>query len=231
MWQSFNCKKWTWERSGFMKQKRSILKSGVLILFALIAIALIATTAIAADSKFGSIDNRVCRITKPQTKYFILSNAKGQCVKGSLQVLSGKRYATVKIKKRNNKWNIQVAPKKPGTVKFSFKYNEGGKITSHTLRIKIVKYVCPVSKITFGSKHLEKKFKNHFFSSIKGKVKTGKITVTLKKGWKLESIYLFDGDNSKQFENGSKITMKRGNILCMIFSKNGRTTDLNLKMF
>ena len=215
-----------------MKQKRGILKSGVLLLFVLIATALIVITAMAEDSMFGFLNNQEYEITKPQTQFYILPTDKGQCVKGSLKVISGKKYATVKLKKLDKKLNILLIPKKPGTVKFSFKFKEGGKTTSHTVRVKIVKYVSPVSKIKFGSKNLTKKFKNAFFYGIKAKKKTGKITVTPKKGWKLENIYLYGGKSEKVIKNGSKVTLKRGQGLSIVLTKNNvSSTSLNLNLY
>ena len=217
-----------------MKQKRSILKSGVLVLFALIATVLISMAVMAEDSKFGFINTTEYEITKPKTNFFLLpSNDNGQCVKKSLKIISGKKYATVKLQKLDKKLNILLTPKKPGTVKFSFKYKENGKITSHTLKAKIVKYVCPVSKVKFGSSKLTKKFKTSFFCSIKGKKKTGKLTVTPKKGWKLENIYIFDGKKDTQIKNGSKITLKRGMNLSIMLSniKSGKYVSLHVNMY
>ncbi len=217
-----------------MKQKKSVLKSGVLVLFALIATVLISMAVMAEDSKFGYINTAEYEITKPKTNFFLLpSNDNGQCVKKSLKIISGKKYATVKLQKLHKKLNILLTPKKPGTVKFSFKYKENGKITSHTLTVKIVKYVCPVSEVKFGSSNLTKKFKTAFFCSIKGKKKTGKLTVTPKKGWKLENIYISDGKKDTQIKNGSKITLKRGMNLSIILSniKSRKHVSLHVNMY
>ena len=217
-----------------MKQKRSILKSGVLVLFALIATALIAMTVMAEEEKFGFLNTAEYEITKPITSFYLLpTNGNGQCVKKSLKIISGKKYATVKLQKLDKKLNILLTPKKPGTVTFSFKYKEDGKVTSHTLKAKIVKYVCPVSKVKFGSSKLTKKFKTSFFCSIKGKKKTGKLTVTPKKGWKVESISIFGGQKDKQIKNGSKITLKRGmDLSILLFNiKSGKYVSLHMNMY
>ena len=217
-----------------MKQKRSILKSGVLVLFAIIATALIAMTAMAEDEKFGYINSSEYDITKPKTSFYLLAtDGNGECVKNSLKIISGKKYAKVKLQKLDKKLNILLTPKKPGTVKFSFKYKEDGKTTTHTLKAKIVKYVCPVSKVKFGKTNLTKKFKTAFFCGIKGKKKTGKLTVKPKKGWKLESINIYDGSNSKQYKNGSKITLKKGYYMNILLSnkKSGKYVSLNMSMY
>ena len=217
-----------------MRQKRSILKSGVLVLFAMIATALITMTVIAGEEKFGYINSSSYEITKPKTSYYLLpSSDNGQCVKKSLKIISGKKYATVKLQKLDKKLNILLTPKKPGTVKFSFKYKENGKITSHTLKAKIVKYVCPVSKVKFGKSNLTKKYKTAFFCGIKWKKKTGKLTVKPKKGWKLDNIYYFDGKKDKRIKNGSKITLKKGGFLSIMLSnkKSGKSAYLSMNMY
>ena len=218
-----------------MRQKRGFLKSGVLVLFTLIAAAFIATYAMAGDSKFSYLEKTDYRVTKRTMNYYLLpsGDSNGQCVKGSLKVLSGKECAGIKLEKLNGKLNILMSPKKAGTIKFRFKYKEGKKTTSHTLSIKLVKYVCPVSKVTLGSKDLTSRLKSSFYCGIKGNKLSGKINVKAGKGWKLENIFLFDNHNpGKQIKNGSKVTLKKGAFLNITLKdKNGIPNDLTVALY
>ena len=48
---------------------------------------------------------------------------KSQCVKGSLKILKGKKYATVKLVKKDGVLNCKMTPKKAaGMLKFKYKY-------------------------------------------------------------------------------------------------------------
>lgn len=96
-----------------------------------------------------------------------------------------------------------------------------------TLTVK--KYSNPAGSIKFGKKNLTSKFKNNTVYHKRGtNFNNQNLQVKLKKGWKITSIYISNGNkrqnirvNAAKFSK--KITLKGKNSYCYIYCKNDKT--------
>ena len=201
-----------------MKQK-SILKRGVLVFFVLFATVFFATICMAAEK-------RVYVLTSPKTSYYLINSNfdKSQCVKGSLKVLKGKKYAKVKLVKKDGVLNVKLTPKKAGTIKFKFKYKLNKKTKSVTYSVKIVKHQNPLSVFKIGTTDLTSKYKSTFTYKSSKSI-SGKLSIKMKKGYKVSNFTVYD--SKANFENGTftfqdyvdgdDVSLKKGNYVIIAY--------------
>ena len=216
-----------------MKQK-SGLKRGALVFFVLFATIFFGMITMAAE-------NRVYLLASPKVSYYMINSKydKSQCVKGSMKILKGKKYATVKLVKKDGVLNCKMTPKKAGTIKFKYKYKLNKKTKTVTYNIKIVKYKGLLSVFKIGKTDLTSKFKNTFTNKI-SKSLSGKLSIKAIKGSKVVNFTVYDKKsdyengtmNFKDYMDGDNITLKKGAfviILCEGKDKGITGLDLEVK--
>ena len=98
--------------------------------------------------------------------------------------------------------------KKCGSATISYKSN--GK--TEKMKICVFKYSNPFKSFKIGKKDYSAFFKKaSFYNNVAAKT-SGKLSIKLKKGWKISRVYFSsDGANTfKQIKNGAKVTMPGG---------------------
>lgn len=167
---------------------------------------------------------------------------------------SNKAVVTVKLSKftygtSQTYYTILAVPKKAGTATVSFKCQ--GK--TYKIRVTVKKYVNPVRSVKIGTATVSgSKFKsssetNLSYAKFAGKkVKT---TVTLAKGWTLQKLYIYSGNNpangsmkpaveylqkgwmrSESVANGSKIPVAGGKGFRIMFTAVNSKTGISEHM-
>ena len=150
---------------------------------------------------------------------------------------SNKAVVTVKLSESTygtsqTYYTILTVPKKAGTATVSFKC-QGKK---YKIKVTVKKYVNPVKSVKIGATTVPgSRFKSSSETKFAGKkVKT---TVTLAKGWKLDKLYIYSGNNpangsmkpaieylqkgwmrSESVTNGSKIPVAGGKGFRIMFT-------------
>ncbi len=150
---------------------------------------------------------------------------------------SNKKIATVKVTKAYGRWAYTVTVKKAGSFTitrkvYSHDQEDGDMVDVFKRAYKAVKYATPIKTLKVGKKTLTSTFKKS--SSVKGKKLSGKLTIKMKKGYKLESVYKFplngfrpDSDlESTPYSNGDKISVKKGERFVIRYSKGTQTFSL-----
>jgi len=215
-----------------MKQK-SILKRGVLVFFVLFTTVFFATICMAAEK-------RTYVLTSPKTSYYFINSKfdKSQCVKGSLKILKGKKYAKVKLVKKDGVLNVKFTPKKVGTIKFKYKYKLNKKTKSVTYSVKIVKHQNPLSVFKIGNTNLTSKFKGSFTYRT-AKSLSGKLSIKMKKGYKFSNFTVYDSKanfengiaNFEDYTDGDYVSLKKGNYVIIIYqTKDNGIASLDLEV-
>ena len=152
---------------------------------------------------------------------------------------SNKAVVTVKLSKSTygTSQTILAVPKKAGTAIVSFKSQ--GK--TYKIKVTVKKYVNPVKSVKIGATTVPgSRFKSSSetgLSYAKFAGKKVKTTVTLAKGWKLDKLYIYSGNNpangsmkpaieylqkgwmrSESVTNGSKIPVAGGKGFRIMFT-------------
>ena len=155
---------------------------------------------------------------------------------------SNKAVVTVKLSKftygtSQTYYTILAVPKKAGTATVSFKCQ--GK--TYKIKVTVKKYVNPVKSVKIGATTVPgSRFKSSSETSLsyaKFSGKKVKTTVTLAKGWKLDKLYIYSGNNpangsmkpaieylqkgwmrSESVANGSKIPVAGGKGFRIMFT-------------
>lgn len=157
--------------------------------------------------------------------------------------LKGVKKVTVKSSKKSvvepmkDDKNVFFWTKKTGTAKLTIKVKKAKKTYTYTTKVKVVKYANPAKTIKLGSKNLTSKFKKElFYLTYKTKATKQKLSIKLKKGWKVKTIkqqYFSEKKQTfiqKKIKNNSyiKYTNNVGNRVYMNLynSKTNQTLDL-----
>ena len=93
---------------------------------------------------------------------------------------------------------IFLKAKKQGTATVTCKYKYKGKVKTEKIKITVYKYVNPVKSIKIDGKEIKNLFNNK--DNIKYKYKNSKkakVSITMKKGWKISSIHCSSNSDSK----------------------------------
>lgn len=121
--------------------------------------------------------------------------------------------------------SITCVPKRAGTATISFRVKVSGKTYRYQLPYTVIKYANPAKTFKIGSVNYASRFKKsgHY---IIGKKFSGKLTIVPKKGWVLDSLYIFtESDDAEpeecmtmyKYKQGMKIRVKKGQKLCAVF--------------
>ncbi len=145
----------------------------------------------------------------------------------------------VKIKKLS-KTSLRYVFKKSGKATVTLKFYQKGKskaVRTAKITFRCYKYTNPFSKIKLGQKNITTQFntpKTISWSSTDypgltefKTLKSGKLSITLKKGWKLVSVYYDNsGFNFQELNSLDNITLKKGDNLDIILKKKSTTERL-----
>jgi hypothetical protein len=130
---------------------------------------------------------------------------------------ANKKIATVEWDKENS--TAWVHAKRVGTVKITVKVKQGGKTYKKITRMKWTKYSNPIKTIKIGTKKYPARyFDKNTSASMKKISGSKKVTVKLKKGYKINSLGFSRGGVYKDIKNGAKIRFTRkGNNNTVLF--------------
>ena len=125
---------------------------------------------------------------------------------------SNTNVAVVKSMQFRDDHSIVITGNKQGSTTVSFTVQrKNGKKYSFKSKVSVFNYTNPLSKCTFGKTDYRKQFdkKNSCFVSVGNTAKNGKININVKKGYKLEGLYLYEYGTGarKKIKNGSTITL------------------------
>lgn len=175
-----------------MKLRRKL--GSVLLSFCLL-ISMMAMSSVSAWAVTTDIPKSVTVIAYPEHEYqfFARSDVKASSLKSSDR-------SVVSIKQEKGEYGLYyfyLKAQKPGSASVSVKI--GGK--TYKTKVTVTKYVNPVKSVKIGSTSVSgSKFNSSstvYLSYGKFANKKVKTTVDLKKGWELESFYMFDDASNK----------------------------------
>ena len=141
--------------------------------------------------------------------------------------LKSSKPSVVSVKKMpfRDDYTITMKAKKTGTSIVSFKVKrKNGKIYSFKSKVTVHNYTNPLSVCKFGKKDYKKSFdKKTMVPVAKGYPKKAKVSITAKKGYKIDAIYYSEHGTGKQrkIKNGSTVTMDGSHYLQIMY-KNTR---------
>ncbi len=139
---------------------------------------------------------------------------------------SNTNVVTVKKSPFIDDWTIQVNAKKTGSSTVTFKLKrKSGKVYTFKTKIRVYNYTNPVSKCTIGKTDYTKALdKNRMVSAEEGKVQKGKINVSMKKGYKIQGLYLCEHGTGrkKKIKNGSNITLDSLHYVCIDYKNTSK---------
>lgn len=141
--------------------------------------------------------------------------------------LKSSKPSVVSVKKMpfRDDYTITMKAKKTGTSIVSFKVKrKNGKTYSFKSKVTVHNYTNPLSVCKFGRKDYKKSFdKKTMVPVAKGYPKKAKVSITAKKGYKIDAIYYSEHGTGKQrkIKNGSTVTMDGSHYLQIMY-KNTR---------
>lgn len=141
--------------------------------------------------------------------------------------LKSSKPSVVSVKKMpfRDDYTITMKAKKTGTSIVSFKVKrKNGKTYSFKSKVTVHNYTNPLSVCKFGKKDYKKSFdKKTMVPVAKGYPKKAKVSITAKKGYKIDAIYYSEHGTGKQrkIKNGSTVTMDGSHYLQIMY-KNTR---------
>ena len=141
--------------------------------------------------------------------------------------LKSSKPSVVSVKKMpfRDDYTITMKAKKTGTSIVSFKVKrKNGKTYSFKSKVTVHNYTNPLNVCKFGRKDYKKSFdKKTMVPVAKGYPKKAKVSITAKKGYKIDAIYYSEHGTGKQrkIKNGSTVTMDGSHYLQIMY-KNTR---------
>ena len=134
--------------------------------------------------------------------------------------VTNKKIAKAVVEMDDGDVVLKVKVKNYGKTKVSLKAKANGKTYDLSCSMNFKKYTNPFKSIKVGKKNLTSQFKKRSYttkmklSSLKAPLKDQKISIKMKKGWKLRNIYLtsYKNDEYQQVsvKNNSKVTIEPG---------------------
>lgn len=137
--------------------------------------------------------------------------------------LKSSKPSVVSVKKMpfRDDYTITMKAKKTGTSIVSFKVKrKNGKTYSFKSKVTVHNYTNPLSVCKFGKKDYKKSFdKKTMVPVAKGYPKKAKVSITAKKGYKIDAIYYSEHGTGKQrkIKNGSTVTMDGSHYLQIMY--------------
>ena len=142
--------------------------------------------------------------------------------------LKSSKPSVVSVKKMpfRDDYTITMKAKKTGTSIVSFKVKrKNGKIYSFKSKVTVHNYTNPLSVCKFGKKDYKKSFdKKTMVPVAKGYPKKAKVSITAKKGYKIDAIYYSEHGTGKQrkIKNGSTVTMDGSHYLQILYKNTSK---------
>ena len=108
-----------------------------------------------------------------------------------------------------------VRVKKPGKTVLTIKVKKKHSVKKYKCRLTVKKYKSPMKKVTLEGKSLTAQFKDGTFASHKRVGSKGKISIKVKKGWKVKKIdyHYYNSKGSartKKVKNNSTVKLQDG---------------------
>ena len=130
------------------------------------------------------------------------------------KVKASKKAIKVSTAKMDGALCLCVKTKKAvkGTVSYTASFK--GKKQNYKLSVTAVKYKNPFKSIKVGKTDYAKFFKKSAYTHSLKKEISGKLSIKMNKGFKLEKVFL----NEKKIKNNQKITLKEGSCIAMYYS-------------
>jgi len=128
---------------------------------------------------------------------------------------SNKKVATVSTFTYLDMVYIGISPKNPGKSTITFNYKYGGKTYKGKVKVTVLDYENPFKSIKIGSKNYSSRFRNQQRIEV-DKALSGKLTINLKKGYTLQSLYSYnykDGEDFQILSENKKIKIRKGHRL------------------
>lgn len=150
--------------------------------------------------------------------YWVMDDVKS---KGDITKLknSSKSIAEVSVKTVDDSVVIDIVPKKAGKTKVSFTAKSDDTTYKYKCSFTVKTNVNPFKSLKVGKTVFTKKFgKTNYCNQKIGKTLKGQqVKVSIKKGWKLQSITAWTSDDLedpyKKIKNGNKVTLYTDSIL------------------
>ena len=126
---------------------------------------------------------------------------------------SNKKVVSVKEKVKGDVWKVEAELLKPGKAYVEVKYYDY--IEEQEIQSKcefvVYKYINPFKSLKIGKKNYASKFKKRFvYNNVPVKT-SGKLSYSLKKNWKVESIYNVKKNNRwVSIKKGAKVKFAKG---------------------
>ena len=142
--------------------------------------------------------------------------------------LKSSKPSVVSVKKMpfRDDYTITMKAKKTGTSIVSFKVKrKNGKTYSFKSKVTVHNYTNPLSVCKFGKKDYKKSFdKKTMVPVAKGYPKKAKVSITAKKGYKIDAIYYSEHGTGKQrkIKNGSTVTMDGSHYLQILYKNTNK---------
>ena len=142
--------------------------------------------------------------------------------------LKSSKPSVVSVKKMpfRDDYTITMKAKKTGTSIVSFKVKrKNGKTYSFKSKVTVHNYTNPLSVCKFGKKDYKKSFdKKTMVPVAKGYPKKAKVSITAKKGYKIDAIYYSEHGTGKQrkIKNGSTVTMDGSHYLQILYKNTSK---------
>ena len=171
-------------------------------------------------------------LTDPGDYVLINMGKKGINAKNITVRSSNKKVLTndkdLKTVKNGKKLYSIVRVKKPGKTSLTIKVKKKNSVKKYKCKLTVKKYKSPMKKVKLEGKDLTGQFRKDTFASYKRVGEKGKISMKLKKGWKVKKIVYHywkdqNGDligKEKKIKNGSTVTLQDGSYFnYVLFNK------------
>ena len=142
--------------------------------------------------------------------------------------LKSSKPSVVSVKKMpfRDDYTITMKAKKTGTSIVSFKVKrKNGKTYSFKSKVTVHNYTNPLNVCKFGRKDYKKSFdKKTMVPVAKGYPKKAKVSITAKKGYKIDAIYYSEHGTGRQrkIKNGSTVTLDGEHYLQILYKNTSK---------
>lgn len=209
---------------------KRINKSSVLSLFCafvmLLSLCLIPGVKSEAAAKTPAIDKSIVMFRNSYNRTIRIKNMK----KGDVitkAVPKGNDYSIVSAYTSDEHYNEILVntfnSSKSGTTKVLVNVKRGKKTYKLSMKVKVVSFASPIQSAKVGKKNVKKYISNVPYGLLK-KDCSGKLSIKMKKGWKIQKIEQTVNGKTKKIKNNKKINTAKGAILITV--KNAKLNQI-----
>ena len=112
---------------------------------------------------------------------------------------------------------------KSGTTKVLVNVKRGKKTYKLSMKVKVISFASPIQSAKVGKKNVKKYISNVPYGLLK-KDCSGKLSIKMKKGWKIQKIEQTVNGKTKKIKNNKKINTAKGAILITV--KNAKLNQI-----